>query len=60
MQWSFGVVMIAALGCSSGPAEPAAESFPDAPLATMTTDDGALSVAIRTSPAQPQIGRAHV
>jgi hypothetical protein len=40
-------------GCSSSSDEQAGTAFPDAPLTTVTSSGGKLSVAAFTSPAQP-------
>jgi hypothetical protein len=52
MKWSFLFVMVSALGCSAPPA-PVEEAFPEAPLMTLKSDNGALAIEIRTSPQQP-------
>jgi hypothetical protein len=44
------------LGCtgeSSGSAGGGGATFPDAPLATLKSDQGGISIAVRTSPEQP-------
>jgi hypothetical protein len=55
MKWSFVFIMVSALGCSAPEAPEASveEAFPDAPLATLKSANGALSIEIRTSPRQP-------
>ncbi|MFT3766781.1 MAG: FixH family protein [Minicystis sp.] len=40
-------------GCSGEPVDAGAEGFPEAPLATVTSDGGAVTIEVRTSPTQP-------
>jgi len=46
------LVLLLGAGCSSEPAG-STTSFPDAPLATLTTQGGAFDVEVRTAPEQP-------
>lgn len=47
-----GVAAVLAVGCGGAP-KPASGSFPDAPLATVTSAGGELVIEVRTAPEQP-------
>ena len=52
MKWTSMIIMASALGCSA-PNAPVEATFPEAPLTTLKSDNGALAIEIRTSPEQP-------
>jgi YtkA-like len=57
-RWAGAVIAVTALGCAGDPGAggaggASAAMFPEAPLATLSSDNGKLKIEVRTAPDQP-------